>query len=132
MTSAVANELEYTPNQDDGIIHMTIADYRLRVEQTYISYDVTDWHEAHFLKLNDQSAAENPGVWSWCGPSCTRHYLDLTSSVAQTVYVTAHTWDKRCTADICEGGNGKTSGIWAPGQQYVASFDFGGRNLVPF
>jgi len=56
-TAALQQELGYTPDTEDGRIWMTIEDYYNQVEETYINFDVTNWHSAHFLKLNDQSQA---------------------------------------------------------------------------
>lgn len=72
---------------------MTIEDYYQQGVSTVISYDTTDWYNAHFLMLNDQT--DSPGQWSWCGATCTRHVMEVTSDVAQDVYITAHTWEAR-------------------------------------
>jgi len=56
-TAALQEELGYSPDTEDGRIWMTIEDYYNQVEETYINFDVTNWHSAHFLKLNDQSQA---------------------------------------------------------------------------
>ena len=46
------------------------------------------------MRLNDNSAKDNPGTWNGvCGSSCTRHTMSLKSDVTQTVYLTAYTWD---------------------------------------
>lgn len=78
---------------NDGIFFMDITDYKTQGLATLISYDTTDWHNDYFLMLNDET--DSPGSWSWCGATCTRHLVDVTSEVAQTVYVTAYTWEKR-------------------------------------
>ena len=124
------DEVGYTPNEKDGVIWMTIKDYHDYVGTTYINYAVEEWHEAHFLRLDDDSAAENPGRWGACGAECTRHVLTLTSDVDQTVYVTAHTWDKRGVADICETVE-KNNMMFVQGDSKKRSFKYGAVSADP-
>ena len=79
--------------ENDGLFFMTIEDYFSLGVSTIVSYDTSDWFSANFLMLNDKTVS--PGSWSWCGATCTRHTLQITSTVAQTVYVTANSWDSR-------------------------------------
>ena len=58
---------------DDGIFYMPLEAYHAQVEQTFISYDTSDWFQGYYLKLNDTT--QNKGKWSTCGSSCTRHEL---------------------------------------------------------
>ena len=100
------NDLKDEVNHEsanDGIFFMSIEDYKAQAEETYFNPDVSDWHSAHFLMLNDNTQAENPAdeAW-WCGTDCTKHTVTVKSDVAQTVHITAHTWDDRCMADQCE------------------------------
>ena len=54
------------------------------------------------MRLNDKSVAENRGIWEGvCGGLCTRHTMTLKADVAQTVYLTAHTWDDTGLAAKC-------------------------------
>ena len=94
----------YVDDRNDGVIFMSLQDYYDQVEETYVNFDVTDWYSDHFLKLNDDTAAENPGAFWWCGEECTRHTITVTNDaeVTQNVYITAHTWDDRQMADECE------------------------------
>ena len=94
----------YVDDVNDGVIFMSLKDYYDQVEETYVNFDVTDWYSDHFLKLNDDTAADNPGGFWWCGQECTRHTLTVTNDaeVTQNVYITAHTWDDRQMADECE------------------------------
>lgn len=84
---------------NDGMFWMSFEDYYAMFSETYINMDSSDWYSGSFMKLNDTSALTNPGAYSWCGSKCTRHTLSITSTVAQDVYITAHTWDDRCMAD---------------------------------
>lgn len=57
---------------------------------------------AKFLKLNDDSGKDNPGVWNnICGSSCTRHTMKLNSHVAQNIFLTAFTWGDRGIPEEC-------------------------------
>jgi hypothetical protein len=92
---------------NDGAFFMSIEDYTSQAAYTLVAKDVTDWHKASFLKLNDTTAANWEGSW-WCGTDCTQHEFTLTSSVDQEVWLTAHTWDERCMADQCKTGSNAT------------------------
>lgn len=85
--------------EDDGIFFMTIEDYYNQGLVTIISFDTTDWFEDHFLMLDDKTTPN--GEWEFCGPTCTRHIIEVTSSVAQDVYVTVHTWESRSYPREC-------------------------------
>ena len=80
---------------------MSIEDYHQQVAYTIFTMDTTGWHTASFLKLGDDSQAQNPGSYEKCGSACTRHYVNVTSDVDQMVYVSAHTWDDRMTGADC-------------------------------
>jgi len=118
---------------DDGVFFMSFEDYFNQCSETYFNVDTSDWYHDSFLMLNDNSQAQNPGRYSWCGSSCTRHVLTLTSSVDQDVYLTAHTWDDRCMANSCESWNsGLTHSIYRPGADYVMAFKYGAMQLDAF
>jgi hypothetical protein len=85
---------------NDGVFWVSFEDYVQHFEVTMISYDTEKLHQDYFLMLDDPSS--NPGKWSWCGPTCSRHTLTVTSEVDQNVWFTAHTWDKRGKPDECE------------------------------
>ena len=91
-----------------SIFYTDIDTYRSQFSETWISLDITDWSQAKFLRLNDKSAVQNPGKWEGiCGAKCTRHTLSLKADVAQTVFVTAHTWDDTGIPNKClEADNG--------------------------
>lgn len=66
-------------NVDEGIFFMSIEDYYEMGVSTIISFDTTGWYNDNFLMLDDDT--DSPGSWSWCGPTCTRHTISITSSV---------------------------------------------------
>ena len=78
---------------DDGIIFMNIKDYKNMFDATTINYDITGWHQASFMRLNDND--NRPGELSECGSKCTRHVVNFTSTVDQNLYIAAHLWDNR-------------------------------------
>ena len=45
----------------------------------------------HFLRLNDDGTGASAGAVS----GSSKHELTITSTVDQTIWVTAHTWDER-------------------------------------
>ena len=87
-------------DQQDGVIYMTIQDFKARFIQTMITYDNSDWSYAKFLKLDDDT--EPNGTFPWCGATCVKHRLTVTSTTEQEVYISAHVWDKRIMPDSCE------------------------------
>lgn len=113
---------------NEGIFFMTISDYHEQGVSTVISYDTSDWYNSHFLMLNDQT--DSPGTWSWCGATCTRHTLDVTSEVDQNVYVTAHTWESRTQPIECKEEN-KIHSLYRDGDFRVAMFKDGAYQIDP-
>ena len=80
---------------------MSIQDYKDQVQYTTINIDPDDLTSDYFLMLGDDGSKGEAGVSSSCGSKCTLHTLTITSDVAQTVYVTAHTWDNRGMPQSC-------------------------------
>ena len=65
---------------NDGMFFMKLEDYFSQGLASLISFDTTDWYYDKFLMLDDNT--DSPGGWSWCGSTCTRHILSISSSVA--------------------------------------------------
>ena len=105
---------------------MKFSDFFSQGLATLIAYDTTDWAYGKFLMLDDET--DSPGSWSWCGETCTRHIVQVTSSVSQTVYVTAHTWDKRSQTEECRSSN-KIHSIYMEGDFTVYTFREGARQM---
>ena len=83
-------------NEFDGVFFMEFSDYYAKFAKTTITFDVTGWHNAYFLKLNDDGADKDPNAEYdriKCGGGCFVHQLIVTSKVDQTIYVTANTTD---------------------------------------
>ena len=78
---------------------MTISDYYRQGLVTVISYDTTGWFTDNFLMFDDKTAPN--GEWEFCGATCTRHNLEVTSSVDQDVHITVHTWEQRSYPKEC-------------------------------
>lgn len=72
-------------------------------QSTVVSFDTTGWYNDHFLMLDDPQKTR--GSWSWCGETCTRHSVEITSEVNQAVYVTAHLWEARSYPTECKTTN---------------------------
>jgi hypothetical protein len=108
--------------EDEGIFYMSIEDFRKWFESTTVSYDTTGWHTDSFLKLDDPTKPN--GEHEKCGPKCTKHTLEITSKVDQTVFLAAHTWDKRGIAKECAADTGLWSNILVNHMAYL--FKYGG------
>lgn len=113
---------------NDGMFFMSIEDFKKQGLATIVSYDTTDWYYDYFLMLDDQT--DSPGTWSWCGKTCTRHKVTVYSDVAQTVYVTAFTWEKRSYPKECQKKN-KIHSIYMEGDVTVYTFKDGARQVNP-
>ena len=113
---------------NDGLFFMTLSDYKKQGMATLVSLDTTNWFNDYFLMLDDQT--DSPGSWSWCGATCTRHKVEVTSAVQQTVYVTAYTWEKRSYPLECQEKN-KVHSIYMEGDMNVYTFNDGARQLNP-
>jgi len=128
-TPALRQEAGATPTKvDDGLFFMKIEDYVEQGMATLVSFDTTDWFSDYFLKLSDKTVS--PGEWSWCGATCTRHKVKVTSKAKQTVYVTAYTWDKRSYPLECQAA-GKTHSIYLEDDITVYTFSSGSRQVDP-
>ena len=99
-TNALKDEVGGLTDKNDGIFFMPIEILKSQGDYVFINYDVTDWHTANFVMLNDQTA--NDGQWKDCGSSCKRHELTLKSDVDQTIYLSMHTWPQRCYGYNCQ------------------------------
>jgi len=93
---------------DDGVFFMSLVDFHSNFSSTSINLDTTGMHNAYILKLNDQSPSN--GTWgNHCGDGCVQHTYTITSTVDQTIYVEAHTWDSRQQTAACKQGRTKYS-----------------------
>lgn len=72
----------------NGLFYMKVEDYLEAMDYTYINYDTTGWFQDYFMMWDDP-ARPNGRI---CGRSCTQHRLYVKSSVAQKVWVGAHTY----------------------------------------
>ena len=90
-------------DSDYGIFFIDIETYVIQFTETYVTFDVSNWSSAKFLKLSDKYDAANPGVQTeTCGPACNRHTMTLRSDIDQTVYLQAFTWNERGIPDKCQ------------------------------
>ena len=100
-TDALAKEAGLVKNKKDGVFHMSVEDFFKWFEETEVSFDTTGMKSAYFLRLNDDGTGAGQCDASNKGPKCHRHVLTITSEVAQTVWISAHTWDKRTLPTKC-------------------------------
>ena len=128
-TPELRREAGATPEAvNEGIFFMRIEDFYEQGQSTIVSYDTNGWYDDHFLMLNDKTGQN--GKWSWCGPTCTRHTVTVTSDVAQDLIVTAHTWDERTYPQECLKRN-KVHSIYREGNNVVDMFRNGAHQMKP-
>lgn len=132
-TDAISANAIQDKSSIDGTFFLEIDTYLSQFSETQISYDVSDWANARFLKLDDKSHAENPGNWEGvCGSTCTRHTMTLKADVAQTIYLTAYTWGEMSIPDNCEkSDNNLFHAIVINKVDNVFVWNFGDYNLEP-
>jgi len=68
-------------NADDGVFFMPMQLYYDTFGWTHVTHDVQDWYSDYFLMLDDNTHSDNPGDNYYCGSTCTKHTLTLTSTV---------------------------------------------------
>lgn len=97
-TPELRTELNYSPDEHDGVIWMEYDYYLKEVSFTMIGEDTDGWFNSAYLKLDDNSLENDSsyaGEFSWCGQDCTRHRMNVKSTVKQQVYLSGHTWDNK-------------------------------------
>ena len=85
-------------NMEPGVFFVDLASYIQFFKFTAVNYDSSNWSVARFLKLNDE---QTPGVVNHV-QNPTVHKMTLSSTVDQTVYVTASTWAARSFGDCAK------------------------------
>lgn len=83
---------------------MPYADFYRKFETTTITYDVTTWHSAYFLMIDDDGSNQVKNKYSKgdC-PGCFKHSLTIKSTVDQKLYVTAFVVDQSRRPANCGG-----------------------------
>ena len=66
-------------DNNDGIYYLDIETYMVKFTETFVTFDVSKWAQAKFLKLND--VVHNPGTSETCGEQCNMHSLTLISDI---------------------------------------------------
>ena len=90
---------------------MEFSDFYAKFDDTTITFDVTGWHNAYFLKLNDDGADQTDIRRPFCKQKgCFTHKLTVTSDVDQTIYVTANTTDQLRRPAACGGPRSNKTG----------------------
>jgi hypothetical protein len=76
-------------NEDsNGLFFIKVEDYLEAMDYTYINYDTTGWYHAYFMMWDDPAKTNG----QFCGDDCTMHRIYVRSSIAQKVWVGAHTY----------------------------------------
>lgn len=101
----------YTNNSTDGVFFMTNTDFKTNFSWVDYSYNPkTTWKQAYWLALGDGNTVGTTGTTSYCGPTCKRTTFDVTSTVAQSLYISASLADySQYYQDPCtQGADGAT------------------------
>ena len=91
-------EAGFVDDPKDGVIHMSASDFKAQFSSVAFNLDTSSLYYDYYLKQNERT---RNGVWSFCGPSCSHHKMQIVSDVDQTLYVTGYTWDKRMLPKRC-------------------------------
>ena len=92
-TPARRKEVGDYKKANDGVFYMPIDIYKRDFEETQVNIDPTDMHSAYFLRLNDDGTGSSACTVNTKSKACRKHVVTVTSTVAQKLYITAHTWD---------------------------------------
>ena len=106
-TDALAKEVGLVKNKKDGIFYISIADYKKAFTETIVNYDTTNMKRSHFLRLNDDGTKSEACGGTRKSANCYRHKLSIKSDVAQKVWFSLYTWDKRTLPKSCQTAKGK-------------------------
>ena len=58
-------------------------------------------HSAYFLRLGDDGTGSSACTVNTKSKACRKHVVTVTSTVAQKLYITGHTWDERMYPKSC-------------------------------
>lgn len=103
--AAEKNEL-YVNDEDDGVFFMEYGTYYVSFNNTSITFDVSDWHFAYYLRTNDSGIGSYPG--EMCArreenvEGCLKYFFPIKSQIDQTIYVTANIWKQDRRAAVCK------------------------------
>ncbi len=96
---SVAKQAGYRKNLNDGITFMDLATFMQGFKFMDVGIDVSKWH--HNYMMEHDANQWYPGTSKYCGKTCAKQQVKFTSDVAQTIYITAHTWHKRNAPASC-------------------------------
>ena len=74
---------------------MTIADFMSHFDSYLWNFNPALWKESYWMALGNADTIGVSGSSSYCGKTCKRSVFNVTSSVAQTVYVQINLHDHR-------------------------------------
>ena len=88
----------------DGEFYMLFDDFYKNFKKVTITYDVTGWHSAYFLMIDDNGTNQVKNIYSKVRvdengkrldcPGCYKHSVNVKSAVNQTLFVTAFVVDE--------------------------------------
>lgn len=130
-TDTLRKEVSSASDVGDGFFYMEVSDYAKWFDTMYYSLDTEKMYYDYYLNLGNKGGS-GAGAYNWCGAQCSRHLIELTSEVDQTVFVTAYTWDDRMITDACTESQRKVHSVFAPGQKSIMTFNGGSGSLTPF
>jgi hypothetical protein len=82
-------------NKNDGDFIMTVADFKAHFTSLAFNYDPTNWFLSYWLARGDGDTVGVAGTTTYCGATCKRATFNVTSTVAQTIYVSVFVQKKR-------------------------------------
>ena len=74
---------------------MQVADFKNQFTTLGYNYDPTNLKQSYWLAINNGDTYGVAGTTSYCGSTCKRTYFNLTSTVAQTVYLSVNVHSTR-------------------------------------
>lgn len=133
ITAASKSAVGYTNNGNDGVFFMSMTDFKANFQWVDYTYNpTTTWKQAYWMALGDGNTVGTTGTTSYCGSTCKRTVFDVTSTVAQSLYISASLPDyTQYYQDPCtQAADGATwQYVEIPG--YARLWDYGSTSFAP-
>lgn len=101
-TAALKKEVNLVSNAADGVFYMPLSEFKKSYSDLSINYDPSTMHSSYFLRLNDDGTGKDTKACFTPNAKCYKHYVTITSSVAQKVWIEVQTWDDRSLPKKCK------------------------------
>ena len=100
-TEEEKSEMGFSTNKHDGLIFLTLDEYYPNFSETIISENTETMHTSTYLKKGDTYESRVPGWLTGKSADYNSYVMKVKSDVAQTVWISGNTFDKRSYSEAC-------------------------------